>query len=164
VTDYVLKISSFSGIVPGAHHFRGRVEGPYPRSCHGGKSSRGNRWYCEENHEIPDHIKWDVDALWSEADYDRYQASDFELDGPGQFTDETQLIDAAIRRFNYEREPEWWEEKYPSPQPGDRLYLRWLPSEVLPDDEAAQYPDAVTSKDVRLLAEIPAPHRESELP
>ncbi|MGB6454804.1 MAG: hypothetical protein WBH47_09980 [Streptosporangiaceae bacterium] len=36
MTDYVLKISSFAGLVSGARHFRGRVEGPHEQSCHGG--------------------------------------------------------------------------------------------------------------------------------
>lgn len=155
MTDYVLKISSFGGMVAGARHFRGRVEGPHPQSCHGGTrfnapEARG-KTICHEGHEIPKRVTWDVDAFWTEERHERWAAGHFEGDGPGQFLTEEDLIQAAISRFRWEREPLWFEEKYPRPEPGDRLYLRYLPEELSWMDLDDGYGDA---DDGKLLTEI----------
>lgn len=128
---YVLKITSFGGIVPGAYHFRGRVEGEFPRSCHGGTSYNApehrGKTTCELGHEIPKQIEWDIEASWSEERYDRWAAGHYEDDGPSQFTDKDELIKTAIARFKNEFPHPWYEEDYPIPQKGDQLYIGWIP-------------------------------------
>jgi hypothetical protein len=138
MTDYELKISSYTGLVAGARHYRGRIQGPYPESCHGGTTFNGwdgplkGTTTCSEGHVIPKRIEWDVDDFWTEERFNRYAAAHFEGDGAGQFLDQTKLIEVAIRRFKFESEPGWWEEKYPRPEPGDRLFLGHIPMD--PDD------------------------------
>lgn len=127
--NYTLRISSYAGLVPGAVHYRGRVEGEHPHSCHGGTTFHGadgplkGKTTCAEGHELPEQITWDVEAAWTEARYERYAAKHFEGNGPGQYTDEGDLIRDAIQRFLGAYPRQWWEDDYPAPQPGDRLYL-----------------------------------------
>jgi hypothetical protein len=126
MTDYVLHISSYAGIVPGARHYRGRVEGPHPVPCHGGTvfnapRSRG-KWTCTEGHELPVREEWDVEAAWTEERFNRWDYRHFEGAGPGQFLSEQAVIDAAVRRFSGQDPVQWWEHPGVVPgQPGDRL-------------------------------------------
>lgn len=135
MTDYVLKVQSWGGMVPGAKHYRGRVEGPWPKSCHGGTiwSDRGQT--CAEGHSLPKRIEWDVDASWTAEHWNRYIALPFDSreDGPGQFLDLKTLIDTAIGRFLGQLPVNGGEEEGEVGQPGDRLYYHWLPQMVLPE-------------------------------
>lgn len=138
VADYVLEIGGWDGIVP-ARHLYGRVKGERPKSCHGAMHL-GN-WHrphsdplrgkdtCDEGHVIPPRAEWDVEDFWTEDQYKRLAAARFEGDGPAQFADQAKLIDVAVRRFQVKRERQWWEQDYPHPGPGDRLYLGYKPSQ-----------------------------------
>lgn len=108
MTQYVLKILSYAGIVPGARHYKGVVEGPSPSSCHGKMTSRsGGPWTCEEGHELPKRVKWDVEQDWTPERHERYRAAthraledDSRLpDGPGQFDSKQEVIDRAMVQF-----------------------------------------------------------------
>lgn len=138
MTDYVLETSSFAGFVWGAKHFTGTVKGPHPKACHGrtihfnAPELRGKR-SCDEGHELPEQISWGVDAYWTEGHYDRYRASGYEADGPGQFVNELDLVTTAVQRFlgdvpshvaDYDR---WWEEPGVPGEQGDRLFYLDLP-------------------------------------
>lgn len=125
MTDYELRISSWAGVVPGAKHFRGRVQGPHPESCHGGTvfnapAHRG-RTTCEQGHELPERDEWDVEAAWAEARYERYMRAHFKGDGPDQFLSENAVITAAVRRFTGQDPARWWEPDVVTGLPGDRL-------------------------------------------
>lgn len=127
---YSLRITSYSGLVAGAVHYRGRVDGEHPRSCHGAShynapKSRGKHT-CDKGHIIPEQISWDVEASWTEERYERWAAKRFEGDGPTQYTVESDLIRDAIQRFLGEYPHQWWEDDFPAPQPGDQLYLGHL--------------------------------------
>lgn len=154
--DYVLKISSYVGLAPGAKHFRGRVEGEHPESCHGGTrfnapEARG-KTTCFEGHEMAEKIEWDVQDFWTEGHYDRWRASHYELDGPSQFLDEDKLIEVAVTRFTGDHEPlDQDDERYPRPQPGDRLFLGTVPDE----EWRTKHPEDYDDHWGRLLAEIP---------
>jgi hypothetical protein len=140
MTDYILHLSYFGGIVPGSTHFRGRVEGPYVSSCHGGTHTGPDTEYktaCAEGHILPDRINWEVEAPWSEERYERWAAGGFDGDQPTQFTDVKVLIETAIKRFlNQTPEAQWFEDKFVAGQPGDRLYLDFIPSEDEMEDKA----------------------------
>jgi hypothetical protein len=159
VTDYVLKISSYGGLVAGARHYRGRVEGPHPKSCHGAMSynapeSRG-KWTCSEGHEIPGQREWDVEAGWTEERYSRWANKSFEGDGPQQFLDQAKLIEAAAKRFSGELPRNWWEEEPEAGKPGDRLFLDFVPRDPAEIDE--EWGRIMgTPPYGSLLAEIPA--------
>lgn len=60
MTQYILHVSSYAGLVPGARHLTGRVEGPHPPSCHGSThyNAPGHRGKttCDEGHEIPEQV------------------------------------------------------------------------------------------------------------
>lgn len=103
MAQYILHISSFGGLVPGASHYRGRVEGPHPESCHGGRvyNAPGHRGktICDQGHELPGQVRWDVEAAWSQEHHDRWAAVHFEGDGPQQFTSEKDVIDRAMIQF-----------------------------------------------------------------
>lgn len=139
MTDYVLEVRSFAGIVPGARHFKGMVKGPRPEPCHGGTITHHGasgplqgKTTCGAGHVMPEKTEWEVEATWDEARYDRYAAAHFEGDGPGQFTDERKLFEAARARFLGETgERGWWEPRHVPGEPGDRLYYQCLPGAVL---------------------------------
>lgn len=165
MTDYVLKISSYRGIVPGATHLRGRVEEPYPESCHGGMSynasSARGEYSCAKGHIIPRRIEWDVEEPWTEKEIRRFSARKFEADGPGQFASRRHLINVAIGRFCGYYLPRWFEEKPVIGQPGDRLYYHWLPGMVLLEsftEEERKRRDGLPLPG-DLLVEIPAIRR-----
>ena len=140
MTDFVLEVRSFGGIVAGARHFRGTVKGPHPQSCHGGTTFHGGSGLttCAEGHEIPRRTEWLVESEWPEDRYERWAASQFEGDGPGQFLDEKALAEAARRRFLGAADRGWWDEHYEPGQPGDRLYWEVLPEQVIPDDQVEE--------------------------
>lgn len=111
MTQYILNVTSYSGIVAWATHYRGHVEGPHPDSCHGNTrfnapDARG-RTTCEQGHDIPDRVKWDVEQAWSHERLERYLAAcskalrddSRQPDGPGQFDTEKDVIDRAIVQF-----------------------------------------------------------------
>lgn len=131
MADFVLEISSFEDIVPGARHYRGRVKGESPRSCHGSMSyndpEHRGAWSCSEGHELPERAEWDVEAAWTEERYERYAARQFEGDGPGQFSGEAEVIEAAVRRFTGQDPARWWEDAPVTGQPGDRLFCGFVP-------------------------------------
>lgn len=137
VTDYILKIMNYDGFP----HYRGRVEGPHPRSCHGNLSfnapeARG-KWTCAEGHQIPDQVTWDVDADWTEARYERLAARHFEGDGPGQFRTAAGVVETAVKRFRGEiRQAPWLNQHVPG-EPGDRLYLDFIARK--PEEEDAEW-------------------------
>lgn len=150
MTDYYLRVSSYAGYVAWAKHFRGRVIGPhlYPACGHNegttynSPESRG-KWTCRVcPAEQPDRLEWDVDAIWTQARYDRYQASGFELDGPSQFLSMVALINAAIARFigdlpkDYNAKDNFWEEQARGIGEGDRLFYEEVPW----DDEERSNP------------------------
>jgi hypothetical protein len=153
VTDYVLRSSSFVDTVPGASHYRGRVEGPHPKSCHGGTVFHGapgplqGKTTCAQDHVLPDREEWQVDADWTRARYDRWAARDFEGDGPGQFTSEAALIDAAVRRFRGEIPVTSYLEPHVPGKPGDRLWFGFI---------AAKPEQAYEDGWGTVIAEIPA--------
>jgi hypothetical protein len=103
MTQFILHISNYNGLVPGTWHFRGRVEGPHPQSCHGGSrynapEARG-KTVCEEGHELPEQVKWDVEAEWTEERRDRWAAGNFEGPSPQQFDTEEAVLDRAMIQF-----------------------------------------------------------------
>jgi hypothetical protein len=163
MTDYVLKVSSYGGIVPGATHYRGRVEGPHPESCHGSMTynapeSRG-KWTCEQGHELPRRADWAVEAPWSEGRYERYSAKQFEGDGPEQFKDQQKVIETAVKRFTGELVHNWWEDKHVPGQPGDRLFLGFVARDESEIDVAWGRLMGTVPHGT-LLAEIPADSKE----
>lgn len=100
MTQYILHVTSFSGLVPGARHFRGRVEGPHPGPCHGNRTHHnGTTVTCDEGHVLPKQVRWDVEAAWSQERHDRWAAAHFEGDGPQQFTSKKDVIDRAMIQF-----------------------------------------------------------------
>jgi hypothetical protein len=92
------------------------------------------KYTCEQRHEIPQRVEWDVDAYWTSARYERWAAKQFDGDGPGQFLDELELLKVAVRRFSGHKgeADEWWAEKGVPGQPGDRLFYAYLPGMVDP--------------------------------
>lgn len=112
MTQYILTVSSYAGLVPWARHFKGRVEGPHPEPCHGNSTifnppEHRGKTVCAEGHELPKQVKWDVEAAWSEARHERYLAESAKAlreglpgpDGPGQFDTEKAVVDRAIVQF-----------------------------------------------------------------
>lgn len=155
--DYVLHVSSFGGIVPGAKHYRGRVEGEHPRSCHGGTVYHGSvgplqgKTTCADGHELAERITWNVEASWTHGRYKRWSARHFDGPGPEQFTDEAVLIETARRRFLGTYPRHWWEDGYPRPQPGDVLYLGHVC-----DPQCKSYHDPEDTDWGMVVAAIPA--------
>jgi hypothetical protein len=149
---YTLRIMSYSGTVPWAKHYTGRVEGEYPTSCHGGTRFNGadgplkGKTTCFEGHILPEKIEWAVEASWSEGKYERFAANHFDGDGPNQYLEESDLVRDAIQRFLGVYPQQWWEEQYPLPQPGDQLYLGHLATR-----SGERYSDGYG----HMLAEIP---------
>jgi hypothetical protein len=147
VTDYELRISSYAGIVPGARHYRGRVQGPSVKSCHGSKTynapAHRGTWTCAEGHELPERDEWDVEAAWTEERFSRWDCRHFEGDGPGQFLSEAAVIEAARRRFLGLDPVRWWEHPgVVTGQPGDRLLhdgevIAVIPAAVLQEKGAS---------------------------
>lgn len=139
MTDYVLKIMHYGAVVPGATHYQGRVEGPRPRSCHGDTHynapwARG-KLTCDERHEIPGRVEWNVDADWTEDRFARYAASSFEGDGPAQFKSAAAVIEVAVKRFKGEVRQAEWLNPHVSGQPGDRLHLGYIARTPEEEDE-----------------------------
>lgn len=125
MTQYILHISSYDGLVPGACHYRGRVEGPHPESCHGGTRYSGGKVTCFKGHELPERVEWDVEAAWSEARYERYAACHFEGDGPGQFISQKDVMDRAMVVF-LDGCSDWWAQKVDPAEQGDELWYGWV--------------------------------------
>lgn len=170
MADYVLEISNYTGTVPWATHFMGRVKGEHPKSCHGGTSynAPGHRGKttCQEGHELPGRIEWDVEAAWTEERYERYAARHFEGDGPQQFKTEQEVIETATGRFLGALPCRWWEERVTVGQPGDKLYAGWIP--VTADGQAlvqenwgtviAEVPPATSEPDAIMARPARPPH------
>lgn len=139
MTDYILRLSYYGGIVPGSTHFRGRVEGPYATSCHGSKHAgpdTDGKWACEQGHILPGKIDWEVEAVWSEERYERWAAGGFDGDQPTQFRDVKDVIETAKARFlGQTPERQWFEDEFIPGQPGDRLFLDFIPAEDEPEDK-----------------------------
>jgi hypothetical protein len=154
MTDYVLHVSCYAGLVPGARHFRGRVEGPSPESCHGGTMFSNLGHTCELGHPLPGRVSWEVEAAWSEERYERWAARNFEGDHqPGQFASEQDVINTARARFTGELPARWWEDTPVTGQPGDRLWAGWVARE---QDKAMTEENWGT-----VIAEIPAGEQET---
>lgn len=157
MTDYHLKISSYAGILAWAAHYRGRVEGPHPRPCHGNSTtySQGKNTCTECKAELPKRVDWEVEEPWTEARYEKYAASGFEDDSPTQFTDQTVLIETAIKRFTGELEHQWWEDEPVRGAPGDRLILGSGLIDPEDVDEDTPGPEGTSYHWGQVLAEIP---------
>jgi hypothetical protein len=159
MTDYVLEVKSYAGLLSYARHFVGIVKGPHPESCHGGTRFNGSgdgKWTCSEGHPMPDREEWTVNQAWTEADYERYSDAMMDLDGPQQFTDRRTLIDMAVKRFRGALPVQWWEDEPIPGKPGDRLYYHWTADMVLPEsftDEERERRDGLPLPG-DLLAEI----------
>ena len=133
MADYILHVMSYAGTVPGAVHYRGRVEGEHPKSCHGGTTYHGGgpeelrgKTTCAQDHVLPEQVTWCVEAAWTEERYDRWAAREFESPGPQQFTSEQDVIDAAAGRFLGTLPCRRWEEQVTPGQPGDKLWAGWI--------------------------------------
>lgn len=145
--QYILTVSSFGGIVAWAVHYRGRIRGEHPRSCHGGTCAgnwhldkddpRYGRTTCAEGHVLPKQIEWDVEAPWTEAQYRTWVENRFEGAGPEQFLSKEELLRVARQRFLGELPRQSFEDdKYPLPQPGDELWYGWVNDGA--DDDLAE--------------------------
>lgn len=128
MTQYTLHVSSYEGIVPGAVHYRGRVKGPHPQSCHGSThfNAPGHRGKttCDQGHELPEQVTWDVEAAWSEERHERWAAKNFEGDGPQQFDTAKDVIDRAVIQF-LDGSTAPCEEVKPAEE-GDELWYGWI--------------------------------------
>lgn len=125
MTNYALRISTYAGTVPGATHYRGRVTGEHPKSCHGGQIYNGpvkGQWACDRGHALPSRAEWDVEASWTPERYERWADHDFEGPGPAQFSDEEDVLRTAAARFLGQLPQQWFEEAVPEPGPGDKLW------------------------------------------
>jgi len=135
MTDYILKITSWNGVVPGAIHFMGRIEGPRPRSCHGGTVFRGRTGTttCDEGHPVAARgTEWDVLREWSPEDYERWRCKDYEGDGPSRFRSKAEVLRVAAARFTGEI-PDLPHEDVHLPEavrPGDKLWYGWVSREA----------------------------------
>jgi hypothetical protein len=161
MADYVLHIVSWAGTVPGAVHYRGRIEGEHPRSCHGGTTYHGGgppelhgKTTCAQDHVLPERTEWRVEAPWTEARYERWAAAGFEGPGPEQFTSEQDVITAAAGRFLATLPARWWEGKAVPGQPGDKLWAAWVPR---PEDR-----DLVQENWGTVIAEVPDSERSGD--
>lgn len=143
--QYVLHISSYEGIVPGACHYRGRVEGEHPKSCHGGSVSRaGGPWTCEDGHELPEQARWDVEQDWSPERHERYVAAcsrairndERTPDGPAQFYSKEEVIDRAIVQFL-----DGLDKVNDPAAEGDELWYGYVHPDGIPYDEGEDYSD-----------------------
>jgi hypothetical protein len=139
MTQYILEISSYAGIVPGARHYKGRVKGPHPQSCHGGTqfgATKSGKMECMEGHVLPDRLEWDVEAAWTEERHERWAAKGFEGDGPQQFLSKKDVIDRAIIQFldGAGGPDRWWEQDVPAAEEGDELWHGWIAREGLDDE------------------------------
>lgn len=108
MTQYILHVMSYDGLVPGASHYRARVEGPHPSPCHGTSSHhRDGGVFCVEGHPLPGQVRWDVEKDWSRERMDRYLAACSKAlrtdapspDGPGQFDSKEEVLDRAMVQF-----------------------------------------------------------------
>lgn len=106
--QYILHVSSYKDIVPWATHFKGHVEGEHPRPCHGNSTHhRDGGVFCDDGHKLPEQVRWDVEADWSDARMERYLAACSKAlrndertpDGPAQFDTEKDVIDRAVMQF-----------------------------------------------------------------
>ena len=163
MTDYHLTISSFSGLLAVARHYRGRVTGPEAELCHGttvhyNTPDNPGRKTCDEGHILSRRADWEVEESWTEPQYERWAAMHFEGDGPGQFLDQKRLIEVAIGRFKGELESHWWDEKALPGRPGDRLILGG--GHYGEPDENTPKPDGIHAWG-SVLAEIPRKKAEN---
>ncbi len=124
MTQYILHISSYDGLVPGARHYRGRVEGPRPESCHGKIHYDGWKETCDEAHELPKRVRWDVEAAWSQERHDRWAAAQFEGAGPQQFDSKAEVMDRAMIQFL--DGSDYPCEKVDPAEEGDELWYGWV--------------------------------------
>jgi hypothetical protein len=119
---------SYDGIVPGASHYRGRVEGPHPQSCHGGTRYADGKKTCFEGHELPGRTEWQVEAAWSEQRFERFMAAGQPGNGPAQFRSKKDVIDRAMIMFldGAGGDDRWWEQRVEPAQEGDELRYGWV--------------------------------------
>lgn len=129
--QYILKISDYGGLVAGASHFRGRVEGERPKSCHGAHHYDGGKETCDQGHELPGQVSWEVEAHWTEEHFERYMAAGQPGDSPSQFTSKKDVMDRAIIVF-LDGCDDWWAQKVEPAEEGDELWYGW----VCPDGDA----------------------------
>jgi len=140
MTHYILHISSYGGLVPGAQHYRGRVEGPRPKSCHGQEhhgATKSGQVECDEGHVLPGQVSWEVEAAWTEAQYERWAAKSFEGDGPTAFYTSREVMDRAMVQFldGSGGDDRWWEQRVEPAAEGDELWYGWIAREGGQDDE-----------------------------
>lgn len=131
MTQYIVNVSSFEGLVPGASHYRGRVQGPSPGSCHGGTrmgGTKSGKTECFEGHVLPDRVEWDVEAAWSEERHRRWGAKHYEDAGPQQFGSTKEVLDRATEQFldGSGGEDRWWETDVKPAEEGDELWYGWI--------------------------------------
>jgi len=166
MADYFLRITSYAGLVPWAHHYRGRVQGERPQSCHGGTTYHGSdgplkgKTTCNAGHVLPPRVEWEVEAPWTTERVERWHASGFEGDAPNQFNDQRELIDVAIRRFKGELPCREFEDRIEPGKPGDKLYLGHIAfkdAEIYREDDD---PDGMPAWG-SVIAEIPPAGEES---
>lgn len=125
MAQYILKISSYDGLVPGATHYRGRVEGPEPESCHGGHMFSNLGHTCSQGHPLPGKVSWEVEAVWTEERFNRYIAGGQEGDSASQFGSAKEVMDCAILRF-LDGCDDWWSQPVEPAQEGDELWYGWV--------------------------------------
>ena len=148
---YILHVSSYAGIVAWATHYRGRVEGEHPEPCHGNTTrynapdARG-KTTCEEGHELPEQVRWDVEHAWSDERMERYLAAcskalrndERQPDGPGQFGTEREVIDRAVVQFL-----DGMAKVNDPAEEGDELWFGHVDPDLGPAPEAWDDPDEV---------------------
>lgn len=144
MTQYVLHLMSYDGIVPGACHYRGRVEGPYPEPCCPGGTMFSNLGHtCMQGHVLPGRTEWNVEAAWSEQRFERFMAAGQPGDSPSQFRSKQDVIDRAIIMFldGAGGDDRWWEQKVEPAQEGDELWYGWV------NPEGGQFDDLQDPED-----------------
>lgn len=140
--QYVLEVMSFAGVVPGARHFKGRVKGEHPPSCHGGTMYSNLGKTCMQGHPLAERTEWQVEAGWTEERYERWAAKHFEGDGPSQFLSKKDVIDRAMIVFLDGTDPaHWWAQKVEPAKDGDELWYGYIHPEGFPYDESEDYSD-----------------------
>jgi hypothetical protein len=141
--QYVLHVMSYEGIVPGAKHYRGRVEGEHPPSCHGRTHYSAAGKTCDEGHQLEEKTEWNVEAAWSEERYERFMAAGQPGNSPSQFLSKKDVIDRAMIQFlDGSGGPDrWWEQRVEPAAEGDELWYGWV------NPEGGQFDDLQDPED-----------------